>query len=254
MKAIYKISILVLCMLTLVACEDDFLNEEPKSFLSPEVTYRTDAGLVSGAVGLYDEFSYPFYSHTRFLGFWAITNGATDFNVQGSARRNNEIHQLTSEFNGATADEDLTDTWAHWYRLVNNATILLDFSADHAWENDALRSRTEGEAHFFRAWGHFYLTMLWGDVPMIQSSIKGVKVDFTRDSQSAVLDFVIQDFTSAMDKLPADPDQPGRITKGTAMHMLAYAYLAKEDYPNAETWAQALIDDPKYSLVTSRVG
>ncbi len=255
MKTIHiKIFTLLISLYIVTGCADEILDEKPNSFLSPEVTYQTDAGLASGAVGLYDEFSYPFFAHTRFLGFWAITNGATDFNIQGAAKRNNEIHQLTNEFNGATADDDLSDTWAHWYRLVNNATIILDFSAEHTWDNEALRDRTNGEAHFFRAWGHFYLTMLWGNVPLVRSSIEGVKVDFTREAKSDILDFVIEDFTQAVNLLPSIPDQPGRIMRGTAMHMLAYAYLAIEDYVNAELWAQALIDDPNHSLVTSRFG
>lgn len=255
MKTInHKIAIIISCTLLLIACEDEYLTEEPKSFLSPDVTYRTDAGLASGAGGLYDEFSYPYYNATRFIAFWAITNGATDFNIQGAAKRNDPIHQLTSEFNGATSDEDLIDTWAHWYRLANNATIVLDFSGEHTWENDDLRKRTEGEAHFFRAWGHFYLTMLWGDIPTVRASVEGVKVDFVRETQDEVLDFVIEDLTQAVELLPSLPDQPGRVVKGTAMHMLAYAYLSKKDYVNAERWAQTVIDDPNHSLVTERFG
>ncbi len=252
---LYKKILFVIGILLLNACDDDFLTEAPRSFLSPETAYSTDDGLASGAGGLYDEFVINFFQHSpRFIAFWAAVNGATDFNIQGAARRNNELHQLNSELNGQTVDADLQHSWSHFYRLVNNATNILDFSEAHEWSNENLRNRTEGEARFFRAWGHFFLTMLWGDVPLIKESVTGVKVDFTRTPQSEVLAFVVEDLTAAADLLPSIPDDPGRIVRGTAMHMLAYAYLAQEDWVNAETWAQALIDDPNHSLVTERFG
>lgn len=244
----------ILAFMMLFSCDDKYLDEKPNSFLSPEVTYDTDEGLASGAVGLYDELSYPYWGSSNWEATWVVMNGATDFNMMGVQKTKRPLAELNSEYGPATSDGDLIRPWSHFYRMVNNATTIIQYSEQHEWQNDDQRKMTEGEAYFFRGYGHFFLTMLWGDVPTIREVVSGVKLDFTNEAQSEVLAFVIEDFKKAAELLPAVSQWNGRITKATGNHMLAYAYLAAKDYENAETAAQAAIDDPNHSLVTERFG
>ena len=117
-----------------------------------------------------------------------------------------------------------------------------------------MKGRTEGEAHFFRGWGHLWLTMLWGNIPPVRESIRGIKEDFVQEPQAEVLQYVMEDFTAAVAALPEEDPQPGRLDKAAANHMLAYAYLCAKDYAKAETAAQAAIDAPNHRLVTERFG
>ena len=252
----YRTFICLTLLIGLFACSDDFLKEEPKSFLSPEVAYKTDEGLASGTVGLYDELGFMYYSSTTMRRTWALTNGATDFTQMGLQRSYISINELNSEYTPASEDAEdcLGRLWPHYYRMANNATTVIEYSAEHEWKDDELRKQTEGEAYFFRGHAHFHLTMLWGDVPMIKEVVKGVKLDFTNSPKAENLQFIIQDFQQAVGLLPETKSQPGRITKATANHMLAYVYLAAEEWANAEAAAQAAIDDPNTALVTERFG
>lgn len=257
MKSIKYITTISLSVLiVLFACEDDFLEENPRSFLSPDITYSSDDGLASGAVGLYDELSFPYYWSSSMRRCWVITNGATDFTEMGLQERNQSLNTLSSEYTPAAphAERCLRRIWPHYYRIANNATTVIEYSAEHDWQNEAMRDQTEGEAHFFRGYAHFHLTMLWGDVPMIKEQIEGVKLDFTNSPQEENLQFIIEDFQKATELLPDEATQSGRIKKATAYHMLAYAYLAAEEYGNAEAAAQTAIDDPTTGLVTERFG
>ncbi len=249
-KLIYVLSVITV----LIACKDNYLNEKPRSFLSPEVTYDTDDGLASGAVGLYDELSYPYWGSSNWEASWVVMNGATDFNMMGTQKTQRPLAELNSEYGPATSDNTLINPWSHFYRMVNNATTIIQYSEQHEWQNEELRKTTEGEAYFFRGFGHFFLTMLWGDVPTIREVVSGIKLDFTNEPQSEVLAFVIEDLKKATDLLPAVSERNGRIDKATGYHMLAYAYLAAKDYANAEQAAQTAIDDPNHSLVTERFG
>ena len=181
MKALKYITVIcVILLMGLFACNDDFLQEEPRSFLSPELAYKTDEGLASGAVGLYDELGYPYYNSTTMRRTWALTNGATDYTQMGLQRDLIPLNELNSEYTPAaqSAEQALSLLWPHYYRIANNATTVIEYSAEHEWNNEELRKQTEGEAYFFRGHAHFHLTMLWGDVPMIKEVIKGVKLDF----------------------------------------------------------------------------
>jgi len=250
----YKIAFIALFATLAFSCNDSVLDEEPRSFLSPEVTYNTDGGLASGAVGLYDELGYPYFNSSTWRRTWSLTNGATDFNQMGLQKAEIPVNELNTEYGPATSLTQLNQLWPYYYRMANNATTVIEFSKVHEWQNEALHKQTEGEAHFFRGYAHFFLTMLWGDVPVIREIVSGVKLDFTNSSQAENLQFCIEDFARAAELLPDVPSQPGRITKATGNHMLAYAYLSAKDYGNAETAAMAAINDPNTGLVTERFG
>lgn len=255
MNQSYTLIFFTFFLFLIISCnEENLLKEQPRSFLSPDVTYNTDDGLASGAVGLYDELGYPFYESTTMRFTWAITNGATDFNRMGLQKDQIPINTLNSEYGPSTAEEPLSRLWSYYYRLANNATTILEFSAEHTWQNENLQKQTEGEAHFFRGYAHFFATLLWGDVPVIRESVKGVKLDFTNSPQADNLAYTAEDFKRSVELLPSLASQSGRITKATGNHMLAYAYLALEDYPKAEAAAFAAVNDPNHSLVTERFG
>ena len=249
-----SIFILSISILGFVACSDDLLDEEPKSFLSPTTTYSTDAGLAAGGVGLFDEISSVYFNSGLMRSYMSLTNGATDFMRNGIQPSHEDIVALTDSYGPTTSDGDLSNLWAHYYRLANNATTILESSMAHEWENQSLKETAEGEAHFFRGWSHLWLTMLWGDVPAVRESVNGVKVDFAKEPQTDVIQYAIADFQAAVASLPVEISQPGRLDKATANHMLAYAYLCAKEYAAAEAAAQAAIDAPNHSLVTQRFG
>lgn len=250
-KTIFVFSLIALGF---IACSDELLDEEPKSFLSPTTTYNSDAGLAAGGVGLFDEISSVYFNSGLMRSYMSLANGATDFMQNGIQPSHEDIVALTDSYGPTTSDGDLTNLWPHYYRLVNNATTILESSAEHEWDDASLKAVAEGEAYFFRAWGHLWLTMLWGDVPAIRESVNGVKADFVQEPQADVIQYAIADFQAAVASLPEEISQPGRLDKAAANHMLAYAYLCAEDYPSAEVAAQMAIDAPNHSLVTQRFG
>ncbi len=241
-------------IVALSACDDSFLNENPPSALSPVTTYTTDAGIAAGSVGMYDEISSVYFNSALMRDYMSLANGATDFMRNGLQPSHLDIVALTESYNAITSDGSLSSLWAHYYRLANNAVTILEASAVHEWSDENRKNIAEGEAHFFRGWAHLWLTMLWGDIPIIRESVKGVKEDFVREPQADALAFAIADFEAAVARLPQEKFQAGRIDKAAANHMLAYAYLCVNDYAKAEAAAQAAIDAPNHSLVTERFG
>ncbi|HEA30691.1 MAG TPA: RagB/SusD family nutrient uptake outer membrane protein [Leeuwenhoekiella sp.] len=255
-KTINIIFALSFMSLFFVACNDDLLEEEPKSFLSPGTTYNTDAGLAAGGVGLFDEISSVYFNYALMRDYMALANGGTDFMRNGIEPEPSagEAVALTNSYSPSFSDNVLTDLWSHYYRLANNATTILESSTAHEWENQSLQETTEGEAYFFRGWAHLWLTMLWGDVPSVRESVNGVKTDFVQEPQADVIQYAIEDFQAAVSFLPEEISEQGRLDKAAANHMLAYAYLCAKDYPSAEAAAQSAVDSPNHSLVTQRFG
>jgi hypothetical protein len=109
-----------------------------------------------------------------------------------------------------------------------------------------------GEAYFMRAFFHFYLVNLFGDVPLMTTSDWRVNAVMHRTPKDTAYKQIIADLKSAQgllseNFLQADRVTPGgeriRPTKGAAAALLARVYLYTKDWTNAEMQATIVIDD-----------
>ena len=240
---------LIFSSISFYACED-LLDESPKTFLSSETTHDTDIGLAAGAVGLYDEMSYSYSS--RLPSIYGLQHYGMDLSMMGHNPQSNDALCLyNADFNSEF--DAFEDAWNHYYRLVNKATTIIDRSKIHEWVDKDLEKTVNGEAYFYRAYGHFMLVSLWGGIPLITEEIKGVKLDFVRDSEEDAYDLIIEDLKQASINLPVIGKQDGRLTKGAAQHLLAYASLGCGKWEQAEIYADSVIAGP-YELMKDRYG
>lgn len=251
MKKIYFLLLAGMCW----ACSD-FLEETPRTFLDPDVAYETEEGLSYGANGLYDRFSRPFFRDDPFgqiVGLWMCPSDIHHRNqTETGSYGIKEIDDLTY-----TSETGLINNfWEYYYTIITNAQLIINKSEQLEWTNTELENRVKGEAYFFRAYGHFYLTQFYGDIPIVDQLYDEVKLDWVRDPKSKVMEMVIADLKTAEEKLSYKHwnGQDGRVTKGTAQHLLAYAYLCNEDWENAEKYGKKLIESGYHQLMKSRFG
>jgi len=242
--------IFIISSILLYSC-DDMLEETPYTFLSSETTYDTDMGLSAGAVGLYDEFSYAYSSQLRDI--YGLVHYGTDLSIAGTnaESKGKTLAKYDGDYNSElTAFEK---TWNHYYRLANKAVTIIDRGNMHVWDDSDIEGSTMGEAYFFRAYAHFMLTSLWGEIPLIKNEIQSLTLDFKKDTKEDINNLIISDLLMASQYLPVSERQTGRITKGAAQHLLAYVYLSTEQWEKAEAYADSVISGP-YALMTERFG
>ncbi len=246
-----KVILVVLLMMAVLfqACHEGFLEESPRTFLSPEVSYKTDAGLAAGAVGLYDEMSFAYsirLRHIYGMYHWGVDEsmGAHSY-YKAYDHYNDELNSLF---------DALQTAWDHYYKLVNNACIVFDRSEIHEWQDIELGKRVKAEALYFRAYANFHLVNAWGPVPLITEEIKEVRLDFKRDPVEDIYESIVQDLVTAETLIDYSEPEPGRITRGTIQHFLSYVYLTIEDWDNALLFANKVINEGPYALMTDRFG
>src|SRR5690606_37862160 len=110
--------------------------------------------------------------------------------------------------------------WAGRYEGIRRANIFLE-NIDRVTVLTETEKRTLlAQARFIRAWHYFYLTQLFGDVPLIthQISIEEA-LKLTRTDKATVDKFIDTELQYAIDNLPASypAAETGRITKGAAV-------------------------------------
>lgn len=133
-------------------------------------------------------------------------------------------------------------------RNCNNAISVIP----KAPINDALKSRIVGEAKFLRAYYYFELVKIYGDC-VLYTGLPTSDQLIPRSPAKDVYAQIVLDLKDAAAALPEkgtySSQDIGRATKGAALGLLAKAYLFMEDYPNAESTANLVIQSNKYHLL-----
>jgi hypothetical protein len=116
------------------------------------------------------------------------------------------------------SDNNYTDA----YKRIRRTNLLLKNAANYAG-NESI-DQYVGEALFFRAYFHFELVQLFGDVIIVKDvmDINSPEMWNERDNRGDVIDFIIDDLKAAAAKLPETAPENGRINK-----YVAYSFLSR---------------------------
>ena len=193
-------------------------------------------------------------------GFFSSTNGV---GFSTGLYSDEIVPVITSSIAFAPFYTDLIDPnggtsgiWTNFYKQVYNANTVIEgvnSSTTLVYKNQWL-----GEALFLRAWCYFYLTNLFGDVPLALTTDYTINNTLSRSPQAIVYQQIITDLKQAQTLLTDDfknyngvtTIDRGRPNKGAATALLARVYLYTHDWANAENAATSLINNTSaYSLV-----
>ena len=126
-----------------------------------------------------------------------------------------------------------------WYTLVQPYQLLYTAAAqacqmiesipDAEITDQQLKNAYLGEAHFLRAYCHWFLFLNWRNIPLMENFPKN-SMDYKPQADPAYTwDFIISDLKRAKELLPKKGywtgDNLGRVTSGTATALLGKAYL-----------------------------
>ena len=224
-------------------CKKSFLNRPPQASPTSGTFYQSDAEILEGTGGLYNA-SWNGYNGTslQYIGDVMGGNSTTD-NYQGRGAYLNFSVSATDP-SGA-----LESAYQALFSVVANANVVA-FNIKNAGSGATTAGKNEGlaECYFMRAAAYYYLTLIWGAVPVVYDNIAQLgDSSIRRNTLADDWQFQINDLQWAMKHLPSTPIQPVRISKWSAEGMLARAYLVRAGV-NASGGAreQAYLDSAKF--------
>jgi len=204
-------------------CKKSFLYRPPLGAPTSGTFYQTDDEIQKGTGPLYNG-SWGGYNGTslQYIGDIMGGNSTTD-NYQGRGAYLNFAVSATDP-SGA-----LQSAYQALWSVVANANVVA-YNIKNAAPGATEAGKNEGlaECYFMRAAAYYYLSMIWGPVPIIYDNIH--QLGDTAIRRAPLLDafqFQINDLTWAAQNLPATPILPARVTKWSAEGMLARAYLVR---------------------------
>ncbi|ARS39151.1 hypothetical protein CA265_05475 [Sphingobacteriaceae bacterium GW460-11-11-14-LB5] len=238
-----KYLLLAIAVASLSACVK--LDENPKSFISPEQFYKTAGDAVSAVNAIYYPMvdnstgAQPIYNRLFYTGLDFLTD---DLDA-GPGSPNAEVRAL-AKLTHASTNLRIQQIWTEHYEGINKANIALERIP--AIEMDGkLKNRLLGEAKFLRAFYYFNLVRLYGDVPLLlkdQTQLSIAELQVPRTPKEQVYLQIINDLETAASLFKAGSGgEAGRATEGAAVALLSKVYLTRRDWANAVKYAEAVI-------------
>ncbi len=243
MKKISKF--LALAALLLSTSCSDILDEQPRSFYTPEF-FSTQEGIQGGLTSLYAHLRY-IYGQAYYYNI--MTTGTDEATYGASADGNFKDADLSGVGNLTPSTSRSDVIWGTAFSNINTCSGIIE-NATAAGMDAALIA----EARFFRAFDYFKLVQTFGGVPLDMGA--GELMFNTTPARTSVRNTVPEVYTKAIfpDLIQAVQDLPevGRVTGGVTK-TLARLYLAKayltyawwlENPKNIPTYPEASRQDP----------
>lgn len=241
MKRIY----LAVCLCLTAGCSKE-LTEDPKGLVGGAQALSSVAGLEAVLTGAYGSLLVPWTSGFTSVSQIAMSMGADDLTTHPGS--NKEEFREFDLFNVSSLNSRMNPIWRGCYKtiqsttnIINNYTAVQDVTQDNQATVDAIL----GEASFLRGLSYYWLTRLWGDVPVIPSEIYSPEfLNLKKSPPAEIYKLIEEDLIRAEGLVPDKKRNPGRPNKGSVKALLADVYLTEAGWP--------LKDQSKYALAAAK--
>lgn len=230
--------ILLISVVFMTSCDQDFLNTQPLDKISSEATWSD--GPLSEAF-IFNIYSFLFYGGFEEQMLASISDEAL-FTHTG---RNINTFNQGDESPSNIAWMSPTYAWDNMYLAIRQANTAIDRLPTSTFSDDVLRDRLLGEAYFLRAYYYHQLVRYYGGVPLIDKPY-GLNEDYTiaRNTWAECVNFILNDLEQAIRLLDGKGETPGRASKLSAMalkaRILLYAASDLHDGPTAAAKSSVL--------------
>ncbi len=254
LKYIISLSFIGWLLLSNTACKK-VLELESKENPSSNKFWKNERDALAGLMGGYSLLRNALTDENRYYVYGDVP--ANTFRITYSS--DYSIHQLRDgSFDGVYYGylENLQN-WTRFYKSIAQANLLIekipgipDYTFKAGYKDYYL-----GESYFLRAFNYFYISRVWGDVPLVLEAVEDASQarNYGREKQSVVLKQCLADLDKAIPMLPEKPlssnDRGIRATRASALALKAHIYAWMKDYAKCEEATRDIVANPgKYGL------
>ena len=199
----YKILPHLILLVVLYSCNKQ-LDIESSAASSNKVIWKTYDDAKAGLVGMYgltraalaENNAHWLYGDLRMGDFTSTTNG----NYLDAIKKN-DLNKSFPEILKVT-------NWRRFYAAIDACNTFIE-NAPGCREDlrySELNNKVDiAQAHVLRAFIYFYISRIWGDVPLITTATNdGTTNQVARTPQTQVLNFCLNEIRTYMDSLPTE--------------------------------------------------
>jgi hypothetical protein len=231
----------------LVSCTDE-LDQNPVTSKELSQFLKTEAEV--------EEYVNAVYGNLQLDGLYGLY-----MPVLGEIASDNTFDEVPLNDGGVYGELDLftvvpangviAANWKHSYQGIQKTNVVLGRIDGATFKNETVKKARTGEMKFIRALLYFNLVRLYGDVPLVTEETTDVNAYFGqgRTPATKVYEQIIMDLTAAIDLLPAETSQQGKVIQTAAQALLGKVYLTRSDYTSARTHLQNVVKSGRHLLL-----
>ncbi|KPM49124.1 RagB/SusD family nutrient uptake outer membrane protein [Jiulongibacter sediminis] len=247
-----KIGLLVALFVVSFSCDTEFLNTRPLDKISSDATWADGP--------LAEAFIFNIYSFLGYGGFEEQALAAyTDEAMFTHSGRNINTFTEGTESPNNVAWVSGTYEWGNMYLAIRQANTAIQNLPDASFDDQGLKDRLMGEAHFLRAYYYQQLLRFYGGIPIIDRPY-GLDEDYSiaRNTYEECVNFIVADLDKAASLLDGKSRIPGRASRLAAMalkaRVLLYAASDLHDAGKAQANSSTLAGYSDIALVAYTSG
>ncbi|GHT61652.1 membrane protein [Bacteroidia bacterium] len=227
--------------LSLAGCSD-FLEPHPKGKFTEENYFKTEQDAINAVQGIYGKVLDEYFSGNDDTKY----EGCSDDILATSDHY--DIDPQILRFTVTPGNSGLANRqWPVKYEVISRANLVImnvpNMSRDQI--SEAIQNRSVGEAYFFRAFAHWWLYLVHGEIPVInEEDVKNNNYNKPKNTIDEVLGQIEADLLKAVELLPATTPaaEGGRVHKGSAWSHLAQLYMHWSCYPGKDAYLDKVIE------------
>lgn len=250
-KLIFKTAILILVVFS-TSCKKFLDVGSPKTEIGIDQVFNSDIVATDAILSIYGD---------MMNGISSILAKTTPLLGQAADEMLTVQSSAPYYTNGLLSTVQYDDFWTAAYKEIFYVNTAISKLSGSAALTPAVKQQLLGEALFLRAYMHFYLVNLFGDVPYITSTdykVTSVAVRMPVDDvyKQIIVDLkqaktlLTNNFPDASNNMNPSIKERIRANKGAAGALLARVYLYHQEWHNAELEADTIINNTtNYGLV-----
>ncbi len=239
-------SLVILCIPALVSC-NKFLNiDAPVTQVESSSVFEDANTATSAVAGLYAQMISG--SNSFFSGAMTTYTGLSADELTNPGNSSTYLPYLKNELLSNTSS--LPTLWRTAYTYIYQANSILESLQKSIQLSQVTKDTLTGEMLFTRSILYFYLTGIWGDIPLVTGTDYHVNASLPRSPIAEVYRQIETDLLKAKSLL-----QPGARTvnktrpdKWAVTAMLARMYLYQKKWQEAATQSTEIINSGLFTL------
>lgn len=256
----YTTILFILIILISVGCDEDWLEIPVEVDKTIENFYKTPEDAEAALAAAYSTFKFSGIAWSpeqlgsvHGLDFFMVGEIVSDNADKGGGGRNDNVERAEyAEFAGKSNAEFILNIWRDCYIGIFRANLVIEKVPDIEMDQ-ALKDQYVAEAKFIRAYWHFHLLRIFGDIPLVDHILPPSEYTQERTPTESVYAKIEEDLEAGIGEvlpLSYPSDQVGRITRGAAQALLTKVYVFQKKWALAEEMADNVIKSREYDLNT----
>jgi hypothetical protein len=231
MKAIKKISTFLFLIISLTACNDNFLDTVPLASPSDATFWTSESNATTWINYAYR--SLPSANDYQFDSMSDDCCGTGYLIAQGLLEPASSIVSLKWDYT----------TIRHCLELLEHLDQLPNLSNDG-------KNKLAGQARFILSFKYFEMITLYRDVPFFDKVLSLEESDLPKTDKSKILSYILEQLDLAINELPISwsTSENGRATKGAALALKARVLLYNSKWAEAAEVSKVIMDMNVYQL------